>query len=385
MSASFVITNAQVYRTETRDFMNGSVVVKNGRIMEILPLEIEKSVDPLINADGCYLVPGLVDIHTHGRIHYDFDSATTEEMQRMRRSYAADGTTTLLPTVASAPMENIEHAIDRIKEVGFDGIHLEGRYLNIKRRGAHRTDLLAPLDTEELTRLLHRMEPLKTVHITCAPELDGGEVFVKTALAHGATVAIGHTDATFEQAEDARMWGATALTHTFNAMPPLHHRNPGVLAAGLNADDMYCEIIADGFHLAPAIVNLVYKMKRPEHLVLITDSMSATRCEDGDYSIAGQKVFVRDGKAVNEDGAIAGSTITLYSAVLHFMQYTGASFAEALAYATITPAKMVGLDTVTGSIAVGKRADLLLIEKDSLAIKCVYAAGQEIPCTYTPQ
>ncbi len=377
MSALF-FKNARVYRTEHRDFMPGSVVVENGKIQAILTEDAAAPAGAeVIDAMGQYLVPGFVDAHTHGRIGFDFDSATAEQMCAMRTSYAQDGTTTVFPTIASAPLSQIETAIDNVKAAGFEGIHLEGRYLNEKRRGAHRADLLFPLDTEEASRLFERMSPLN-IHISCAAELDGGEEFVKNAIAHGATVSLGHTDATYEEAVEAMSWGVNAFTHTFNAMRPIHHREPGPVVAGLTAEDAYCEIIADGFHLNPAIVKLVYLAKKPAHLTLITDSMSATGCADGEYSIAGEKVFVVDGKAVNVEGAISGSTINLYQAVRNLMTFAGISFAEALPYATVVPASMLKIDDHVGSLAVGKDADILLVDVDSLAITAVYRKGDPI-------
>ncbi|MGM9625494.1 MAG: N-acetylglucosamine-6-phosphate deacetylase [Eubacteriales bacterium] len=376
--SAFIIKNARIYRTEQRDFITGSVVVEDGVIKAISGDAITGYENcEVVDAGGQYLVPGLVDAHTHGRIGYDFDSATAEQMKAMRDSYAADGTTTVFPTIASAPLGQIETAIDNVKEAGFDGIHLEGRYLNEKRRGAHRADLLFPLDVSELNMLLDRMQPLN-VHISCAAELEGGEAFVKTAIARGATVSLGHTDATYEQALDAMSWGVNAFTHTFNAMRPIHHREPGPVVTGLTTDGAYCEIIADGFHLNPAIVRLVYNAKKPLHLTLITDSMSATGCADGEYSIAGEKVTVINGKAVNVEGNIAGSTICLYQAVRNLMHFAGVSFAEAIPYATIVPAAMLKIDDKVGSITVGKQADLLLVNPETYEITAVYRRGEAV-------
>ncbi|MBQ7300779.1 MAG: N-acetylglucosamine-6-phosphate deacetylase [Clostridia bacterium] len=377
MTNTFAIKNARVYRTEQRDFVPATVVVEDGKIKAVLAPDACTCDMTVVDGTGCLLTPGLVDTHTHGRIGYDFDSATVEQMKDMRHSYAVDGTTTVFPTIASAPLAQIEQAIDNVKAAGFDCIHLEGRYLNEKRRGAHRADLLFPLDANELTSLLDRMEGLN-IHISCAPELEGGETFVKTAIARGATVSLGHSDATFDQALDAISWGVNAFTHTFNAMRPIHHREPGPVVAGLTTEGAYCEVIADGFHLNPAIVKLAYLAKRPSHLTLITDSMSATRCADGEYAIAGEKVYVVDGKAINEEGNISGSTITLSQAVRNLMQFAGVSFAEALAYATIVPATEVGIDNITGSIAEGKRADLLLVDAETYDIKSVWQAGVSV-------
>ncbi len=377
MSNTFAIKNARVYRTEQRDFIPATVVVEEGKIKTILAPDACTCDMTVVDGTGKLLVPGLVDTHTHGRIGYDFDSATVEQMKDMRHSYAVDGTTTVFPTIASAPLAQIEQAIDNVKEAGYDCIHLEGRYLNTKRRGAHRADLLFPLDVTEFTALLDRMEGLN-IHISCAAELEGGEAFVKTAVSRGATVSLGHTDATYEEALDAISWGVNSFTHTFNAMRPIHHREPGPVVAALATEGVYAEVIADGFHLNPAIVKLAYLAKRPAHLTLITDSMSATRCADGEYAIAGEKVYVVDGKAINEEGNISGSTITLYQAVRNLMKFAGVSYAEALAYATIVPATEVGIDSVTGSITEGKRADLLLVDAETYDITGVWQAGEAV-------
>lgn len=377
MTNTFAIKNARVYRTEQRDFIPATVVVEEGKIKSILAPDACTCDMTVVDGTGKLLVPGLVDTHTHGRIGYDFDSATVAQMKDMRHSYAVDGTTTVFPTIASAPLAQIEQAIDNVKAAGYDCIHLEGRYLNCKRRGAHRADLLFPLDVNEFSALLDRMEGL-TVHISCAAELEGGEAFVKTAVSRGATVSLGHTDATYEEALEAISWGVNSFTHTFNAMRPIHHREPGPVVAALATEGVYAEVIADGFHLNPAIVKLAYLAKRPAHLTLITDSMSATRCADGEYAIAGEKVYVVDGKAINEEGNISGSTITLYQAVRNLMKFAGVSYAEALPYATIVPATEVGIDSVTGSIAEGKRADLLLVDAESYDITNVWQAGEAV-------
>ena len=377
MTNTFAIKNARVYRTEQRDFIPATVVVEEGKIKSILAPDACTCDMTVVDGTGKLLVPGLVDTHTHGRIGYDFDSATVAQMKDMRHSYAVDGTTTVFPTIASAPLAQIEQAIDNVKEAGYDCIHLEGRYLNCKRRGAHRADLLFPLDVNEFSALLDRMEGL-TVHISCAAELEGGEAFVKTAVSRGATVSLGHTDATYEEALEAISWGVNSFTHTFNAMRPIHHREPGPVVAALATEGVYAEVIADGFHLNPAIVKLAYLAKRPAHLTLITDSMSATRCADGEYAIAGEKVYVVDGKAINEEGNISGSTITLYQAVRNLMKFAGVSYAEALPYATIVPATEVGIDGTVGSIAEGKRADLLLVDAETYDITNVWQAGEAV-------
>ncbi|MBQ3065168.1 MAG: N-acetylglucosamine-6-phosphate deacetylase [Clostridia bacterium] len=373
MNGNLLINNASIYDTSHRSFFGGNLLIRDGLIEHISADEIICENASVVDAHGAALIPGLVDVHSHGRIGYDFDSATADQMKKMRMSYAAQGTTTVVPTIASAPFSQIESAIENVKAAGFDAIHLEARYLHPKRRGAHREDLLSLPDQGELLTLLKHCDPLH-VHISCAPELSGGEEFIKTARMYGATVGLAHSDADYDTAMHAIEWGITSFTHTFNAMPAIHHRNPGPVTAALTSEDAYCEIIADGFHLHPAIVKLAYLAKQPHRLVLITDSMSATCCPDGEYSIAGEKVFVRDGKAVNTEGAIAGSTITLLDAVRNLMRFCGISLAQALPYATIIPARMIELDSRIGSIECGKRADLLLLKPDSTEIDRVFCS-----------
>ncbi len=376
MSHSFLIKNALVYDSNSRAFYGGAVLINDGMISACIKNgEPLPAADRVIDAAGDYLIPGLIDIHSHGRIGFDFDSATEEEMREMRVSYANDGTTTVLPTVASAPFAQIEEAIVRIKAADFDGWHLEGRYLNEKRRGAHKASLLALPNIDELSRLLDLAGEMHT-HITCAAELGSGDTFVKYALSRGATVSLGHTDATYEEAMESFALGVTASSHTFNAMPPLHHRTPGATAAALTNEDVYCEIIADGFHIAPAMVKLAYLAKPSDKLVLVSDSMSATNCKDGTYAIAGETVYVKDGKAVNVEGAIAGSTTTLFLELKNLMEYAGVSFEDAIPCVTSNAAKLVHLDHLIGKIKDGLRADLLLISKDSMKLRAVFASGK---------
>ena len=365
-----------IYFTEEKGFRPGWILVRDGLITGTGKGNADGAVPAcaeVLDAGGQYVVPGLVDVHTHGRIGFDFTEASVEEMQRMRRSYALDGVTTLLPTLASAPLEQMLGATDRIRAAGFDGIHIEGRYLSEARRGAHKSELLAPPDLDELRLFLEHIGPL-TAHFTLAPELPGGEAFVRAATAAGATAALGHSAATYEEAVDAFSYGITAVTHLFNALPPLHHRKPGPVGAAL-AEGVFMEIICDGFHLHPAVVKTVWQAVPKDKLVLITDSLSAARCADGEYLLAGLKVFVRNGLATNEEGHISGSTISLYDAVRNLMRFCSASLAEVLPFATINPARMVGLDRSIGSIEAGKRADFCLIDPKSLEISQVVSRG----------
>ena len=382
---SCLIRHARIFDTAALRFFEGSVLVLQGRIAALSHGDSLTPPDgvPVFDAQGTAVIPGFVDVHTHGRAGGDFGTADRALMTHMARSYLDSGVTTLLPTLASAPPEELEAAIDRINSLRREaedsegalpyiaGTHLEGRYLNVKRRGAHAADLLVTPNPAELETLLGRVEGAR--HVTAALELDTSGEFLSKALAMGATVSLGHSDADYQTAVSLISRGVTALTHTFNAMPPLHHRDGGAVAAGLLSDSAFCEMICDGFHIAPHMVELAYRLAG-QRLVLITDSMEATGCADGEYRIAGNPVTVKDGKARTHDGAIAGSTLSMGEAVRNLCEFTRIPFENALYAATMAPALEVGLADEIGSIEVGKRADLLVLD-GRLAVTRIMCGG----------
>ncbi len=377
--------NGLVYRTAERRFVRADLYAVDG-IVTAIEEHIDAGDAKVVDCSGKYLLPGLVDVHTHGRSGFDFNSADAEGCRKMRASYAKAGTTTLMATFASATPESLRAsaaavAENRMPETGLAhiaGIHLEGRYLNPKRRGAHAEELLAPLDADELQSFLKDFLPLP-IHVSAALELEGGEEFVKTALKLGATVGMAHSDATFEEARRAVEWGATSFTHTFNAMRPVHHREPGNAIASLLSDEAYTELICDGEHIHPAMIALASRVKPSDKLVLITDSMEAAAMPDGVYGIAGLPVIVKNGRAVNSDGALAGSTLDLFRALVNYMKFTGKPLEEALPCATANPAAMVGIESECGALSVGKRADILMIEdKTAPSLESVWIMGERI-------
>ena len=371
----------------TVQIRNARVLLPDGSWKEACPVTLENGIiravgeelpaDEVLDFSGLLLLPGLVDMHTHGRAGFDFTSATEAEMHLMKADYARHGVTTLFPTLASATKEEWTTAIGYIHAVGFDGVHLEGRYLNPLRRGAHAPELLCPLDPHDLSEYLVMVESLSMpIHLTAAFELDESGDFAALAKRSGATLSLGHTDATYEQAMLAMERGVTSFTHLFNAMPPLHHRAGGAVAAALTSD-AFAELIVDGMHVAPEMVKLVYQIKGVDKLILITDSMSATGCADGNYSIAGQPVVVKNGRAETLDGKLAGSTLNLWDAVKNLTVFADAPLAEAVLCASRNPARALGISGHVGSIAPGLRADLLAVTPD-LNIQTVFAGGKRI-------
>jgi len=368
----------------------GTLITENERIATLYAGELSdedlKTADRVVRLDGMLLLPGMIDVHTHGRVGYDFTSATAEEMKVMARSYLLSGVTTLMPTLASAPFSQLCDASDRIRSVAenegetlpwFCGVHLEGRYLNLEKRGAHAVDQLAAPSVEELKILLPHLG--ECFHISFAPECDEDGSFLKTAVLAGGTVGIAHTNATYKEAMTALDRGATSFTHTYNAMPPLHHREGGTIAAAFTSD-AYAELIADGIHVSGEMVHLAYRCKGSDKLVLITDSMEATGCADGRYSIAGQACIVKNGIALTEDGHLAGSTLSLFDGLLNLMRFAELTLDEALPTVTRNPARMIGIDCEVGTLEASKYADLLIVDPslDQFRIASVVSRGREV-------
>lgn len=348
------------------------VLIEENRIAAIGNCDGKDFDAEIINAEGMMILPGLIDVHTHGRAGYDFSAATDAQMQEMKKDYAKHGVTTLFPTLASATLSEWDRAIQAVQRNGFAGVHLEGRYLNPSKRGAHAPELLAPLDARELEGIL------KTIripcHISAALELDADGSFAKVALENGATLGLGHTAASAQEARAAIARGATSFTHLFNAMPPLHHREGGAVSVALTGD-AYCELIVDGHHICPDMVSLAWHCIGRDRLVLISDSMEATGCPDGEYAIAGQPAYVKNGIALTAEGVLAGSTLNLWDGVKNLMRFASIPLEDAIACATVNPARMVGIFDRVGSIELGKQADLLLVD-DALNLCGVIQNGE---------
>ncbi len=363
-----VLKNAYVFHNAERNFTKGDVSVENGIILEVLDKIDHRQDDVVFDCSGLFLIPGLVDVHTHARIGTDFLEADEKKLREMLRSYAADGTTTVMATLASATYDgwlrtiniiNSVRASESEAEARISGIHFEGRYLSLAKRGAHAKELLTNPSLSELAEIVSLTKD-EAVHYSLAPELDGAEAFIREAIKSGATVGVAHTNCTYEQACDAITWGATSFTHTFNAMSSLMHRMPGCAGAALDRDDAYAELICDGVHTHEMIPRLLYKCKPKDKLVLITDSMQATGYGDGVFNLGGIPVTVKNGIALNSEGALAGSTLTLFRGMTNFMKFTGASFEDAIPCATENPARMIGIYDSVGEIAPGKTADFIL-------------------------
>ncbi|MBQ9703346.1 MAG: N-acetylglucosamine-6-phosphate deacetylase [Clostridia bacterium] len=374
-----------IFNSNSETFVQANILCEDGYIKDITRDSIPYDYE-IISVEGKYVLPGLVDVHTHGVGGYDFNYANDKQIPEMCHTYAKAGTTSVMATLASDTVSHLMNSIFAINQnrlrlrggyANIIGIHMEGRYLNPEMKGAHMLELLAPPVQSELNTLALAMMP-PPIHFSMAPELPGAKEFLKLASELSVTVGIAHTNATYEEALEAVKNGARSFTHTFNAMTKVHHRNPGAAICALNCNDAYAEIICDGEHVHPAMVRLAYKSKPKDKIVLVTDSMCATCAPEGYYKIAGTDVYVKNGRAVDVNGTLAGSTLTMFKAMKNMMAFCNISLNEAIKYATINPARMVKADFV-GKIAKCYRADFITVSDiTNPEIDNVYIGGCEV-------
>lgn len=367
------ITGAGVYDTGSRGFVLRDLFFTDGIISA--PSAYDKTID----AGGKLLVPGLIDVHTHGRAGIDIMEADEHLLSELSEKYCQSGVTSVFPTVMTAPPEKLSGAIRRIKAAkdtgaGFCGIHVEGPYISPEKPGCHNVSFIRKPKAAEMIALAKEIFPLRA-HFTCAPE--EAEPGAIKALSEYATVGIGHTKATDTEAWQALSDGAVSFTHTFNAMSPLTHRNTGAAGVAL-ASGAYAEFIVDGMHVSKTAVLAAYnaKLRTPSRFVLITDSIPQAGLPYGSYAMNGIKFRLGEDGAREENGTLVGSTLSLIGAVKNLMRFCGISFGEAVAFATEAPAKMVGIYDKVGSLDIGKRADILICSPDGSI--CTVIAGGKI-------
>ena len=355
-----LLKNATVF-TENCRFEKTDIKIENGKITEAGTNLTDTKV---MDLTGKYIIPGLVDIHTHGAVgtdtmDSDFDF---EKWQKYLLSY---GVTTFFPTTVSEFDGNICATLERLaKNDNVVGINLEGPYINVSKRGAHNEKTIRPADITEMKKYID-ISGGKIKITTVAPEIPGNMEFIEELKADGRVViSAGHSAADSDTAIASFKAGVTNLTHTFNAMNGLLHREPTLVGAALATDGVTCEVISDGIHLHPLIVLMLYKTLGSDRMVLISDSMAATGLADGNYVLGGgsMEVIVKDSVARTPGGAIAGSTKNLMQMVRCAIEF-GIPKEEAIKMASITPAKAVGIDKICGSISAGKAADIVICDE----------------------
>jgi len=385
MMSDVLFVNATVYTPE--EVLPGAWVrVEGGRITDVgagghgRPPLLQRA--EVIDLKGRLLAPGFIDLHAHGALGHDTMDANPKALREIARFYARHGVTAYLATTMTAPGEAILAALKAVARVRAEGAgaasllgaHVEGPYLDVERRGCQDACLVRPADPAEYRRFL---DTGIVRLVTLAPEYAENRELLREAASRGVVVAAGHTRASYDVMVEAVALGLSQVTHLFNGMEPLHHRTPGAVGAGLALDALRCQVIADNVHLHPAALKLAARAKGPDGVILVTDAMAGTGMPDGEYTLGGVTVTVRDGVARDPRGALAGSTLTMERAVANMAAASGMGLAAALTMATRTPARAIGLGERKGSIAPRYDADLVVLEED-LTVALTVVAGKVV-------
>ena len=342
-----------------------SVVASDG-LIESVNATAFGGLGESFDCEGLTLMPGFIDVHLHGAMGIDVNTASAEDLFEMAKFLAAKGVTAWLPTLVPDSDENYKRTIleiDRLIEIQDGkpvaqavGVHYEGVFANEKMCGALRPEFFKKFPSNQLSEL---PKLARGVHMTTfAPEIDGGIGLAQELKRQGWIASIGHTKADIETLEEALAAGARHVTHFFNAMTPMHHRDVGVVGWALTNPDVTFDIIADGIHVHPTMIEFACRAKHPNNVALISDSVAPTGLGDGQFEIWGEKVTVENGRTQNERGSIAGSVITMLDAVNRMLSL-GFTYPEVSQMASLNPARLLGLDAGYGSIEGGKRADLI--------------------------
>ncbi|GLY23445.1 N-acetylglucosamine-6-phosphate deacetylase [Micromonospora sp. NBRC 101691] len=350
--------------TPTGVIRQGCVEIGDGRIRAVAEYPTAR--------DGQWIVPGFVDMHTHGGGGHTFTTGDPEAARGAAAFHLRHGTTTLLASLVSSPFALMREATTAfaplVREGVLAGIHFEGPYLSTVRCGAQNPEFLRDPSTEELTELIRLGEGAVRM-VTLAPERDGALDAVKLLTGERVVAAIGHTDASYDQTRAAIAAGASVATHLFNGMRPVHHREPGPAVALLSAPNVVCELVADGVHLHDGMLAFATSVAGPERTALITDAMAAAGMADGEYELGGQSVTVADGVArLTRDGAIAGSTLTM-DAALRQAVAAGIAMSDVCRMVATTPARALGLGDRLGALQAGLRADLVVLDEDLTVLR----------------
>lgn len=372
--------NARIFASDFQ-FHTGAFEVVDGVFGQVLPQNVPEDA---IDLQGATVIPGLVDVHSHGNSGADFSDGDYEGLKKMAAYYARCGVTSFAPASMTLPYDVLSAAFATAKQLTEEtpagcarlmGIQMEGPYFSYKKRGAQNPDYLKEPDFEGFRKLYEDCGGLVRI-VDVAPELPGAAEFVAKAK-ELCTVSIAHTDSDYDHAKAAIDAGVTHLTHLYNAMPGIHHRNPGVIPAAVENPNVRAEIICDGQHIHPASVRLAFTMFGPERMILVSDSGRCAGLPDGSqFQLGGQDCWLRDGVARLADGTIACSAANLWQCLCNVISW-GIPEETAIRAASYNPACAIGADNKIGSIETGKLADFLVCSSD-YSSKRVFLGGEEI-------
>ena len=372
-----VFKNANIF-TEDFQFVRGGFTVENGRFGKVFEGDCDcKGYD----LGGAYVIPGLIDVHNHGNSNADFSDGSYEGVARMAAYLGANGVTSFAPASMTLPYDVLEKAfataakLHAEKPAGsskLQGIQMEGPFFSEKKKGAQNGAYLRLPDYDAFEKLFNGCGGLVKI-VDVAPELEGAEEFVAKA-SKLCTVSIAHTDSDYEHAKAAIDAGVTHLTHLYNAMPPIHHRKPGVIGACAENKKVRAELICDGIHVHPSSIRMAFSLFGASRIVLISDALRCCGMPDGTYELGGQAVYLKGKTCTLADGTLAGSVTNLFDCMRNVISY-GIAPEKAVRAATWNPACALGLEDEIGSIAPGKCADFVICDA-VLNRKAVYIDGE---------
>lgn len=375
-----IIKDANVFTQDNR-FVRGDVIVRDGRFVHATG---EQPADEeVVDARNLMMIPGLVDIHFHGCKGADMCDGTKEALDVIMDYEASVGVTSVCPATMTIPRDELLAVMKNAGAYSYHGgahligINMEGPFISPSKKGAQAAENIMHCDYEYFCQLQEAAGGLiKLVDI--APEEPGAMEFIDEVKGK-VVVSLAHTASDYDTAKEAIEHGASHATHLYNAMPPMNHRNPGVIGAVRDSSECHVELICDGVHIHPSVIRATYAMFGAERIILISDSMRATGLEDGEYTLGGQPVKVRGNLATLHDGTIAGSATNLMDCLRFVVREVGIPLETAVMCATANPAREIGIFDEAGSITAGKRADFILLNQN-LEIVRVYIDGKELIC-----
>jgi N-acetylglucosamine-6-phosphate deacetylase len=381
METTTTLFNNIYYYDNAGTLTRGQVLVENGRITSVGTNAAESAIIEQIEGRGLTLLPGFIDLHTHGALGHEMIGIDEAGLQELTLFYARHGVTGFLASPWTAPRQAITDSLNVIcsvmgREQGAHilGAHLEGPWLNTVFCGAQDRSLIRTADHEEA---LSHLDSGIVKLVAVAPEIEANHWLIEECARRGITVSAGHTNATYIEMQQAVKLGVRQVTHCFNAMRPLNHREPGVVGAAMTMPELKCELIADNIHVNPVVMKLLLDVKGAEGVILISDSISAAGMPDGAYTFERMPVTVKDGAARLEDGTLAGSTLTMERALANFVRASGRSLPELIPCSSANAAAAIHLEKSKGKIAPGFDADLILVDQN-LHVKLTMAAGRVV-------
>ena len=379
-----LFTDARVIASEgvlTRGWLltNGRSIAAHGKGEP--PQDIRTKANQEIRVEGHYLLPGFIDLHTHGAAGVDLMTATVDDFQRVSSFFASHGVTGFLATTWSASADVIRQTLQTAQEVmgreegaALLGIHLEGPFINPMRAGAQSPQQIRPARPDEV---LPYLDSGLVKLVSLAPEIEENQWLIHACVERGIVVSAGHSDATYADMRKAVSAGVRHITHCFNGMRAFNQREPGVVGAALELDDLSCELIADKVHVHPAAMRLLLRVKPQNKVVLVTDSIAGTGMPEGIFSIQGRKFRFTRNEVRLLDGTLAGSVLTMDAALRNLIEISAKPLEQICACASTNPARVIGIDRHTGSIKAGMDADLVLLN-DDLQVQMTIVRGEMV-------